>query len=185
MPTLVIYRSDYMQILGTSVNRAVPLSIQAAAAPVQETISLLLPADMLNTIREAFGLNITQLAQALGIERITVYAWLKTESLAKLHDSNRSRLNALHRVAKLWQSFEPLAGSYLLEKLSTTQMTVLEMLCQEMIDLSAFSRAYEQLAKATGSTMRALHHRAEQKAVGRKIVKSLRHNMDKLGLDLT
>lgn len=185
MPTLVIHRLDLQTIMGTSVNRATPFLARSASKPVQEQVRLSSPAVMVNAIRDAFGLNVTQLAQAMQVERVTVYAWLRIDSMDKLHQSNSDRLYSLHRIAKLWQTFEPLAGGHLLEKLQPTQKSVMDMLSQDQLDPAAFTAAYEQLVKATAPTLRAMRHRAEQKAVGKKAVKALQQNIDKLGMDLS
>ncbi|WP_156955104.1 hypothetical protein [Paraburkholderia caledonica] len=115
VPTIVIGLSDLWQYLGTSVNTAVPLPFKLGSSQRQSEPKLTTPAEMVEELREAFGLNVTQLAQVLHIERITVYAWLRTERMEKLNLSNRNRLWRLYQLAKQWGSYAPLAGKYLVE----------------------------------------------------------------------
>jgi hypothetical protein len=185
LPTVVIGLSNLRQYLGTCVSLARPLpfllpSFQTPAEPALTT-----PAEMVEALREAFGLNVTQLAQILRIERITVYAWLRTDRMEKLNPSNRSRLWRLYQIARQWRSYAPLGGKYLVEPIPGLDTTLFEMLCAAQLDPGEFSEAYEFLAKATSPTARAHRHRAEQRAALKKGLKNLHKNAGKLGMDLT
>lgn len=145
----------------------------------------LTPAAMLNDIREAFGLNMTQLAQVMQSERITVYAWLRDDDIEKMREGKRQRLQQLHHIARMWHSYEPLAGRYLLEKLpGIGGQSVLELLCADVLDPPVFAAVYEQLARSTAPTVRAQRHRAEQKALLNKATDNLVEHLDQQGMDL-
>lgn len=184
LPTIVIGLDDLQQYLGTSVNLARPLSLQLASAEPHVEPALTSPAEMVEELRRAFGLNVTQLSQVLHIERITVYAWLRTERMEKLNPANRSRLWRLYQIAKQWHSYLPLAGKYLVEPLPGRTTTLLQMLCAEQLDPGAFAHAYELLALATNPSARVQRHRAEQRLALKKGVENLRKNADKFGMDL-
>ncbi|ARF89614.1 uncharacterized protein BCN122_II2871 [Burkholderia cenocepacia] len=135
-------------------------------------------------LRKAFGLNVTQLAQILHIERITVYAWLRTERMEKLNLSNRTRLWRLYQLAKQWGSYAPLAGKYLVEPVPGRNTTLFHMLRASQLDPGEFAQVYELLARATNPSMRIQQHRAEQRVALKKGIENLRKNADKFGMDL-
>lgn len=56
----------------------------------------------LSLIRLQFGIGTKHLADALGVERPTVYAWQKEES--RPQDKRRERIETLLELAKYWQS---------------------------------------------------------------------------------
>lgn len=179
-PTLLI--SSPRLVLGTHVMAyAAPFaapSLFAAQAPVT-------PAVMLNDIREAFGLNMSQLAQALQCERVTVYAWLREDDLSKLREGKRQRLQTLYQIARVWRGYSPLAGRVLLEKVPALQgRSVLDLLCADSLDPSAFASAYEQLARSTAPSVRAQRHRAEQRAILHKVSDGLAEHLGDEGMDL-
>jgi DNA-binding transcriptional regulator YiaG len=184
LPTVVIGLDDLQQYLGTSVNLARPLSLQLASAEPHTEPVLTTPAEMVEELRKAFGLNVTQLSQVLHIERITVYAWLRTDRMEKLNPSNRNRLWRLYQIAKQWRGFSPLAGKYLVEPLPGRHTTLLQMLCEDQLDPGAFAQAYELLARATNPSARVQRHRAEQRLALKKGIENLRKNADKFGMDL-
>lgn len=184
LPTIGIGLEDHQQYLGTSVNLARPLSLQLASAETHIEPGFTTPAEMVEELRRAFGLNVTQLAQVLHIERITVYAWLRTDRMEKLNPSNRSRLWRLYQIAKQWRSYSPLAGKYLVEPLPGRSATLLQMLCAEQLDAGAFVQVYELLARATSPSARVQRHRAEQRLALKKGIENLRKNADKFGMDL-
>lgn len=184
LATVVIVLDDARQYLGTSVNPAVPLPFHSAPQlPSDPTLTT--PAEMVEELRAAFGLNVTQLAQAFHIERVTVYAWLRTDRMEKLNPANRSRLWRLYQIAKHWRSCAQLPGKYLVEQIPGKDSTLLAMLCAEQLDPGEFMQAYELLACAIGPTARAQRHRAEQKLALKKGIENLRKNADKFGLDLS
>jgi transcriptional regulator with XRE-family HTH domain len=51
-------------------------------------------------VRSSLSLQMKELAQAVGVERPTVYSWLNERNAP--HAANRERLHALYRVAQHW-----------------------------------------------------------------------------------
>jgi len=184
VPTVAIGLSDVWQYLGTSVNAAVPLPFKLGSSQRQCEPALTTPAEMVEELREVFGLNVTQLAQVLHIERITVYAWLRTERMEKLNQSNRNRLWRLYQVAKQWGSYAPLAGKYLVEPIPGRNTTLLQILCAPQLDPGEFAQVYELLARAISPAARIQQHRAEQRVVLKQGIDNLRKNANKFGMDL-
>jgi hypothetical protein len=185
VPTVVIWLSDLQKYIGTSVNAAVPLPFQLASTDQAPELSLTTPAEMVKELRAAFGLNVTQLAQVLHVERITVYAWLRTDRMEKLSFTNRGRLWRLYQVAKQWQDYAPLAGKYVVEIIPGLETTLLQMLCDQRLDPGQFARAYEILARATSPVGRMQQHRADQRQALRKGIENLRKNVGKFGMDFS
>lgn len=185
LPTLVMHLAQAQVILGTCINSAFPLSIQCAAKPVQDAVSLPSIAEMVETIRSAFGLNVTQLAGVLGIERVTVYAWLRTEGADKLHPSNRDRLQSLYRIATEWSSCMPLAGRFLVDTIPGYGKSLLDLLSADDLNSISFPLVYEKLATAMVPSARIRSHRAEQKAQIKEAANRLRENVEDAGMDLS
>jgi hypothetical protein len=185
VPTVVILLSDLEQYLGTSVNAAVPLPFQLASSHRVSEPALTTPAEMVEELRAAFGLNVTQLAQILHVERITVYAWLRTDRMEKLSSTNRTRLWRLYQIAKQWRRCAPLSGKYLVEIIPGRETTLLQMLCAQQLDPGQFAHAYELLARATSPTARTQQHRADQRQALEKGIENLRKNVGKFGMDLS
>lgn len=183
--TVVIGLSDLRQHLGTGINTAVPLPFKLSSSPRPLEPALTTPAEMVEKLREAFGFNVTQLAQVLHIERITVYAWLRADRMEKLNPSNRNRLWRLYQLAKQWSSYAPLAGKYLVELIPGRNTTLLQMLCAPQLDAGEFAQAYELLARAISPTVRTQRHRAEQHEAVKKGIENLRKNVGKFGMDLS
>jgi hypothetical protein len=161
------------------------LPFQAASSQRTSEAALTTPAKMVEELREVFGLNVTQLSQVLQIERITVYAWLRTDRMEKLNPSNRNRLWRLYQLAQQWRSYAPLAGKYLVEVIPGRHTTLLQMLSSQYLDLGEFTHAYELLARATSPAARLEAHRAQQQVTLKKGIDSLRKNANKFGMDLS
>ncbi len=56
----------------------------------------------ITVIRHSLGLNVTDLAKAMRVERPTIYAWTRGESYP--HRAKIKRLNCLYRLAQEWKS---------------------------------------------------------------------------------
>lgn len=183
--TVAINLRNVCMYVGTSVNMAVPLPFRNLPTQQPPEPTLTSPAEMVEELREVFGLNVTQLAQVLNIERITVYAWLRTDRMEKLNPTNRNRLWRLYQLAKQWKSYASLGGKYLVEPVPGRNTTLLQMLCAPQVDPGDFAQAYELLARAISPSSRAQIHRAEQSQSLKKGIENLRKNAHKFGMDLS
>ncbi len=103
----------------------------------------------------------------------------------KLHSSNRSRLQTLFKLAQTWLTFAPLVGSYLVEIIPSTELTIMDMLCEDDPTPMAFTAAYERLAAAISPTIRAAQYRGGKKAGLKQAINTLRGNVNNLGMDLS
>lgn len=184
LATVVICFEKPTQYRGTSINAAIPLPFKLGSDSHQSEPSLTTPAKMVEELREAFGLNVTQLAQILHIERITVYAWLRTELLEKLNQSNRNRLWSLYKLAQQRRGYAPLSGKYLVEPIPGQDTTIFQMLCQDELNPYEFARVYELLAKAIAPSKRVQQQQAERRAALKTGIENLRKNSNKFGMNL-
>ena len=89
--------------------------------------------EALSTIRAAFGLNITQTAQVLGVTRPTIYSWLAGDGTPRA--GNEDRLRRLVSLAMYWtgRSSSPL-GKRLRNRVSE-RATLLDLLSTEALDM--------------------------------------------------
>lgn len=67
---------------------------------------------MLQDIRIWLSLNVTELARAIGVERTTIYAWLKGTDVMPRELAKRDRLQLLAHLAQQWRTAanEPLGS---------------------------------------------------------------------------
>lgn len=74
-----------------------PLIYGAITRPIASVPS---PSQAVNEIRESFNLSVTDLAQLLGVERPTIYSWLK--NAAQPTGARAERLVQVRDLAKFW-----------------------------------------------------------------------------------
>ena len=134
----------------------------AIAAPVQVAVS---PAAMLATIRNAFGLNIKQLADVLQVTRVTVYEWLKLDAAAVLRENTRQRLVLVHMLAKAWMKLGAIPGSYLYEPLAGTSQTLEDLLKEEGITVQRLLKVHAALLSARSAQQRRKDHQVSQRSI--------------------
>jgi hypothetical protein len=102
---------------------AMEFNLEAALPPV--AIS---PASVLDGVRAAFGMNISETAEVFGITRQTAYQWMKLTDMEQVRShENRDRLKQLYGAAQSWQNLPPLKGRWLYALLPTGN-TVLDLL---------------------------------------------------------
>lgn len=133
----------------SEVSDALELNLEAARPSV-----VISPASVLDRVRTAFGLNISETAEVFGITRQTAYQWMNLTSMEQVRaHENRDRLKQLYGVAQSWQSHPPLKGRWLYALLPAGN-TVLDLLKATPIDLNALHAAYQALAASTADRRR-------------------------------
>lgn len=79
---------------------------KASSIPVLSQLDYIEPgkltSEVVNTIRNTFGLSVTDLASVLGVERPTIYSWLKDKSTPA--PVRMQRLGLVLRLADTWTS---------------------------------------------------------------------------------
>ena len=141
----------------------VPLSI-ALGNKVGLVLAALSPAFVLNIVRTAFGLNISETADVFGITRQTAYQWMKLTNMEQVRShENRERIKQIYKAAQLWQKQLQLKGRWLYALLPTGY-TVLDLLKSHQVDLDALQSAYQVLSASTADRRREEGERATQAA---------------------
>jgi transcriptional regulator with XRE-family HTH domain len=79
--------------------------------------------EVVNAIRSAFGLSVTDLAAVLGVERPTIYSWLKDQSVP-----SASRLDRMGLVLRLADTWTGMAGAGVSPALTSTVTTGVDLL---------------------------------------------------------
>lgn len=85
-----------------------------------------LTSEIVNTIRTSFGLSVTDLASILGVERPTIYSWLKDQSTPAA--ARMQRMGAVLRLADIWTSKTGGTAAPVLTALTKSGITLLEAL---------------------------------------------------------
>lgn len=113
-------------------------------------------------IRVAFGLNMSQLAKALQVARVTVYEWMRQDSAPVLQEASRDRLTSLYRCALAWKAKPRIAGRHLQEFIPSLDTTVEKLLFADKLDAKAFQKAYTALMMAQSQPARKQAHQKHQ-----------------------
>jgi hypothetical protein len=138
---------------------AMEFNLEAALPPV--AIS---PASVLDGVRAAFGMNISETAEVFGITRQTAYQWMKLTDMEQVRShENRDRIKQLYGAAQSWQNHPPLKGRWL-HALLPAGNTVLDLLKDPQLDLDALQAAYKALAASTADRRREEGERTTQAA---------------------
>lgn len=106
------------------------------------------PAAVLEAVRNAFVMNISEAAEVFGITRQTAYQWMKLTDMDQVRSrENRERLKQLYAATQAWKELPPLKGRWLHALLPSGQ-TVLDLLKAPEVDLNTLRSAHETLASS-------------------------------------
>lgn len=134
----------------------------AYVAPVPSPV--LTPAEMLEAIRSAFMLNVSNAAEVLRVTRPTIYQWGALTDVAQIRArEDRERLQTLTRLAQAWRARGSLTGRWLVQPLPEGP-TVLDLLSEAHIDEVALLAAHSTLRAAAPRLRKAEHVRAMEAA---------------------
>jgi len=112
----------------------------------------------LDLIRLQFGIGTKHLAEALGVERPTVYAWQKEES--KPQDKRRERIETLLELAKYWKSLsERSLGKRAFEPVENGQ-SVMDVLKDDALDVGQAKNMLRKWAESQVATKARLKSKA-------------------------
>lgn len=157
LPREESYSIKDWKVISTSTEAAVALEIS-------------LPAK-LDLIRSQFGISTKDLAEALNVERPTVYAWQK-EGGSKPQERHRDRIEVLVELAKYWKNLSerPLSKS-IFEPMNNGR-SVMDMLKAEEVQTSDVKAALRQWAE---------DHEARRTLLQQKAAEQ-RESMEKRGI---
>lgn len=117
------------------------------------------PAARLSIIRRWFSLSVTELADAMRVQRPTIYAWMSARSHPK--SGNLSRMRKLHDLASAWRviSQRPIGR---VPKLSRdVRKSILQLLCRDVLDAAQILAALNALKPPTDARRTKLSQIAE------------------------
>lgn len=107
------------------------------------------PAVVLEAVRNAFAMNISEVAEVFGITRQTAYQWMKLTDMEQVRArENRERLKQLYAASQAWRELSPLKGRWLHAILPSGQ-TLLDLLKAPQIDLNSLRSAHAALASSS------------------------------------
>lgn len=135
--------------------------------------------DKITNIRSVFGLSITQMAEVMRVERITVYDWIRRDSMDSVRGNSRERINAINELATTWGKFPALGGKFLFETLPDGSC-VMNLLSALNLDSSAVLRAYALLDSKKKPGQRIQEHRATQAQNAKGIGTALKNAFQQL-----
>lgn len=99
----------------------------------------------LNAIQAVLGFSMAELASALRVSRQALYNWLDASKELKLHESSRSRLDVVERIAEMWRELSNAPLSSVSNETLSTGSTALGMLGAEVIDEPALAHVLVEL----------------------------------------
>jgi DNA-binding transcriptional regulator YiaG len=113
-----------------------PLSQIQTARPAAQQIYAADVSDILATIRTAFPLQISQIAEILGVSRPTVYAWIRDEQQPQ--PRCQERLNQIYALAEFWNARcnQPVPEKTL-ELPDSAGVSLIDMLKEEVLNTMA------------------------------------------------
>jgi len=103
-------------------------------------------------IRAVLGPQVVELAEILGVQRQTVYAWGRGDN--EPQRKHRERLLSLFRIAKRWKEERNVSAEHLLHAPDAEGRTIFGRLCDEEIGEKAVYAALESLFEVTPRKVR-------------------------------
>ncbi|MBM4090962.1 MAG: hypothetical protein FJ276_16295 [Planctomycetes bacterium] len=134
-------------------------------------------------VRSSLSLQIKQLAEVVGVERPTVYAWIKEQSQPR--PQKLVRLKGLYQLAKCWDEFasEPLGKA--ITEVARDGYSILDLLLQSEIPHAIVTDRFRAIARARGQAQtadirgrRTLAQIAREQGIDMKRVKQQNDQLD-------
>lgn len=104
------------------------------------------PATIVGDIKAAFGLNVTQLARILQVERPTIYQWMDEDQNPRIQPRNRERLLTIQMFAEEWNRISSQPANKLFETLSFEGKTLMDLLGNNTLDKPTIRSAMQAVA---------------------------------------
>jgi hypothetical protein len=135
---------EYVKCMtGVLMSHITDKSARAVAHQIQTAVS---PASVLDMVRNAFGLNVSDTAEVFQITRQTAYQWMKLSAMEQVRShADRERIKVLYRAAQFWNEQPMLKGRWL-RAILPTGVTVLDILTANTIDIDTLKAAYATLS---------------------------------------
>lgn len=140
---------------------------------------LLDPPEAVATIRAALSLQIKELATVLGVERPTVYAWLR--GTAQPQPQNLSRIAELLELAKLWNRIctRPI-GAAVRTTFGSNNNSLVALLAEATMDRAKIESLMQELAKHRPSKPKGIHEIAKDRGIDTSSIRESQAEFDVL-----
>jgi DNA-binding transcriptional regulator YiaG len=113
--SVAIYGRPALVAHGSAVIGSLPIAQALAAAEIDivvgperamatSALETSVAASMVSEIRSSLSLNISELARVLGVERATIYGWMKGGVALPRGQEKQDRLRAVYAVAREWST---------------------------------------------------------------------------------
>jgi transcriptional regulator with XRE-family HTH domain len=102
--------------------------------------------EIIAAIRSSLSLQMKELAEVLGVQRPTIYSWIKNE--AEPTSKNRRRLNQIYRIAQFWNEQSNLPLGKLLRSVNGDGVSVLDTLGNDELNETEIQSQLFKLAGA-------------------------------------
>ncbi|MEH6652247.1 MAG: helix-turn-helix domain-containing protein [Motiliproteus sp.] len=118
-----------------------------------ESADVVSPApELVSSIQSYLGLNVSQLAEIVGVSRPTIYSWKKGKE--EPNEANVARLMHLKNlIEEVSPDYAPLLGKFLKRALPSG-INMAEVLSDPSSDKASFNQAYEMLIPVLENAMR-------------------------------
>ncbi len=124
------------------------------------------PAAIVKAVREAFALNVSDLAEVFRVTRPTVYQWMKLDDFEQVRSRHdRERLKQFFRLVRLWTERGSLIGRWKQVVLPSGK-SILDLLATEELDTVAIMKAHAYLADQRDKLRKTEHERGLVMAKG-------------------
>lgn len=128
----------------------------ATAADIEDNIVSV--ENMLGLIKATLSLTVTELAAALQVERPTIYAWLRCESVPQ--PRNRDRLVIIHSLAEEWAKHSNLPAGDVIRTRTKTNPSIMNEMSKEVINEKYVRTLIRERASSVRSLMPPASFRA-------------------------
>ncbi len=140
---------QYPGLNATTPDRSISRATAKDTAPAPAVQSL---AERVSTIKAAFGMTISQLAQVLQVQRQTIYDWIDEDNPPQVQGKKGERLAAIQRQAVQWnQLCQWPAGKGMATYTTVEGDTLLDLLSADVLDearLQTVMRGLSEQVKA-------------------------------------
>jgi len=140
---------------------------------------------MIGYIRQAFGLNIKQLAEVMQVSRVTIYDWMRQDDLSVLRGGARMRLNHLRMLAQQWSKLGGVPGEFLEEQIPAESASLIAILSREKLPKPPkLTQLHQRLLAAQNRAERSqAYGKQRSKAIAKGAAKILA-NPQEFGLEM-
>ena len=115
---------------------------------------------LLTKIQAAFGVSTRDLANILGVQRQTIYAWNREENTPKEH--NITRLQELDRKADDWNKLSSHPAKSAMKVKLHDKKSLFDLLTAEVLDHHKITKAMSAVAQLVNEYFERLNRRAEK-----------------------